>query len=112
MAALAAQTRIHRHASRTSAVRIGQYAQSRLLSDHVHRLAAVRNGEWRLSRDRRRRQRRDRGYITVHGGRIHAQSSGGAKRRPRFAVEVANDERRVQQKWSGAAFAAALYASA
>src|SRR5271169_399237 len=112
MAALGARTRIYGHASGASAVRIGQHAHSRLLSNYINRLLAIRDGGWCLSRDCGSRQRRDRGHFSVYGGRIDAKPCRGAKRRPRFATCGEDDKRRVQQKWSSAAFAAALYTGA
>src|SRR5271163_312072 len=112
MAALATRTRINRHASGASVVRVGQYAQSRLLSHHIHRFIAIRDGRWFLSRNRRSRQRRNRGHFSVYGGRIDAKPCGSAKRRSRVAACGADDERRIQQKWSSAASAVALYTSA
>ena len=65
--ALAPASRVCRHAARRGPVRVRQRAEPRLLSDHVHRLAALRHGERRLGRDRRRRKRGDRGHLAVHG---------------------------------------------
>ena len=94
------------------ALRVGQHAQPRVLSDHRHRLAAVCDGERRLGRDRRRRQRGHRRHLAVHGrrstpSRAVVQSAGQG-----FRLKAQIDEGRVQPRRPGAAPAAALHPGA
>ncbi len=90
----------------------GATLEPRLLPDHGHRLAAVRDGRRRLGRDRGRRQRGRGRHLAVHGRRVDAQPRGRAKRRPGLSPERAGDQGGVQPRRPGAAPAAALHAGA
>ena len=94
--ALVAAARARRHAARRGALRVGHDPQPRVLSDDVHRLAALRDGERRLGRDRGGRQRRSRRYLALHGRRIDAQPCRRAERRPGLSAEGDGDQRGVQ----------------
>ena len=50
-----------------------------------HRFAAVRDGGWRVGRNRHRGQRGHARHIAVHGRRHHAQPRRGAKRGARLS---------------------------
>ena len=90
----------------------GHQLEPRLLPDHCHRLAAVRDGGRRVGRDRRRRQRRHRRHLAVHGRRNHAEPRGRAKRRPRLPAAGAAAQGGIRPRRPDAAPAAALHAGA
>ena len=60
------------HAAWERAVRVRRRAQSRLFSDGLHRVAAVRDGEWFVGGNRGGRQRGTGRSGVVHGRREHA----------------------------------------
>ena len=64
----------------------GAHAEPCVLPHHGHRLAAVRDGERRVGRDRGGRQRGHRRHLAVHGRRVDAQPGGGAERWPRASA--------------------------
>ena len=63
------------------ALRVRRPVATRLFPDDVHHFAAVRDGGWRVGRNRHRRQRGHPRHLAVHGRRHHAQPRDGAERR-------------------------------
>ena len=85
MGALAAGARTGGHATGHGSVRVRQGHDPCVLSDHCHRVAAVRAGRRWVGGNRCGRQRRPRRDIAVHGRRDNAQPLGRAKRGTRLS---------------------------